>query len=103
MEATGKPVKGEKNDPMMPLAWTKGYKSKSGKENRIFCTTMGAATDFECEDLRRLVVNACLWSLEMEDKIPEKSNVELVGEYKPTPFGFKKFKKGTKPADYNLK
>ena len=103
MEPTGKPVKGEKNDPMMPLAWTKGYKSKSGKENRIFCTTMGAATDFECEDLRRLVVNACLWSLEMEDKIPEKSNVELVGEYKPTPFGFKKFKKGTKPADYNLK
>ena len=43
---------------------------------------------------------AALWALGMEDKIPEKANVELVGEYKPSNFSFKGYKKGLKPADY---
>jgi hypothetical protein len=39
----------------------------------------------------------------MEDKIPEKSNVELVGKFEPTKFGFGGFLKGKKPADHALK
>jgi hypothetical protein len=35
----------------------------------------------------------------MEDKIADKANVEVVGEYKPLPFGFGGYKKGVKPAD----
>jgi hypothetical protein len=35
----------------------------------------------------------------MESKIPEKANVEIVGEYKPTPFGFGRHAKGVKPED----
>ena len=100
MKPTDEPVKGEKNDPMMPLAWTKRYQSKSGTNAKIFCTTMGSSTDFECEDLRRLVVNAAFWCLELD--VPEKANVEIVGKYAPTPYGFGNYKKGLRPADHEL-
>ena len=94
------PLEGPKNDPMMPVAWTKSYKSASGNVARVFTTTMGAATDLEAEGTRRLIVNAAYWAVGMEDKIADKSNVELVGDYKPTKFGFGTFLKEKKPADY---
>lgn len=101
MKPTDPPAKDtKKNDPMMPVAWTKSYKGSSGKTSRVFCTTMGASTDLENEPLRRLLVNAVFWALGMEDKIPEKANVELVGEYKPSKFSFGGYRKGLKPADY---
>jgi hypothetical protein len=100
MKPTDPPARGPKNDPMMPIAWTKTYKGSSGKTSRVFCTTMGAATDFENEGLRRLIVNASYWALGMEDRIPEKANVALVGDYRPTQFSFGGYRKGLKPADY---
>ena len=103
MQPTDQPVVGKQNDPMMPLAWTKDFDSKSGKKSRIFCTTMGSSTDFECEDLRRLIVNASFWCLEMSDKIPDRANVDLVGRYEPTPYGFGNYRKQLQPADYDLK
>ena len=42
-------------------------------------------------------------ALPMEDKIPETTNVDIVGEYKPSPFKFGGFKKGVKPSDHELK
>lgn len=103
MSPTDKAIEGPKNEPMMPVAWTKSFTGTSGKKGRIFTTTMGAATDLENEGLRRLLVNASYWAVGLEDKIPEKSNVELVGEFKPLPYGFNGAAKGTKPADYSLK
>ena len=100
MKPTDKPIEGPKNNPMMPVAWTNAWVGPTGKPSRIFCTTMGAATDLESEGLRRLIVNASYWAVGMEDKIPERAKVDLVGEYKPTGFGFKGFVKGKKPADY---
>ena len=97
-----KPVAGEKNDPMMPVAWTKTYKGVGDKTGRVFTTTMGASQDMAFEGTRRMVVNACYWATGLEDKIPDKSNVEIVGDFKPTPFRFKKneeWKPGVKPAD----
>jgi hypothetical protein len=102
MQPDDKPVEGKQNEPMMPVAWTKSYKSASGKTARTFCTTMGASQDFASEGLRRLLVNATYWCLGMEDKIAEKSKVDLVGEYKPRPFGFGTFTKGVKPVDHKL-
>ncbi|MFN0051191.1 MAG: ThuA domain-containing protein [Planctomycetales bacterium] len=96
------PLAGEKNSPMMPVAWTKSYKTKSGKSARVFTTTMGASQDLETEGTRRMLVNACYWGLGMEDRIPAKSNVDLVGTYKPLPFKFGGAKKGVKPADHSL-
>jgi type 1 glutamine amidotransferase len=97
------PLEGKKNDPMMPIAWTKTYKAPgSGKTGRAFCTTTGAATDLAFEGTRRLIVNACYWAVGLADKIPEKSNVDLVGEFKPTMFSFGGFIKGVKPQDHAL-
>jgi len=78
------PVEGKPNDPMMPIAWTKTY-----KQARIFTTTMGASQDLLSEGLRRLIVNACYWAVGLDTHIPAKTNVDLVGEYHPTPFGFR--------------
>jgi hypothetical protein len=64
---------------------------------------MGASVDLESEGLRRVLVNACYWTLGLADKIPAKSDVSYVGGYKPTWFGFGKHTKGLKPADLELK
>ena len=102
MQPTDKPVAGPKNNPMMPLAWIKDFQGKQGRTSRVFCTTMGASVDFESAGLRRLLVNACYWGLGLEDKIPSLSNVNYVGEYKPTFYGGGNFQKGVKPSDLKL-
>ena len=102
MSADDAPLEGAKNDPMMPVAWMMQQQSPQGGTRRVFCTTMGAATDFEDADLRRLIVNACFWGLNLESMIKADSSVDYVNEFKPTEFGFKKFKKGVKPADHQV-
>ncbi len=103
MHPSDKPVSGKKNDPMMPIAWTKSYTGKSGKTARVFTTTMGAAQDFSSIGLRRLLVNACYWCLGMEKSINANSNVNLVGKYDPHPFRNNGFQPGIKPSDHALK
>ena len=102
MQPDDAPVEGEKNNPMMPIAWTKTWAAPNGETSRIFTTTMGAATDLESEGLRRLIVNAAYWCLGMEDQIPEAANVEIVGEYDPTEYGFGGAKQGVKPEEHAL-
>jgi hypothetical protein len=97
MKSNDPPVAGKQNDPLMPVAWTKTYTAPSGKTARVFTTTMGASQDLASEGLRRLLVNAAYWALGMEDKIPPKSNVEIVGQYHPTPFGNSTYTKGVMP------
>jgi hypothetical protein len=36
-------------------------------------------------------------------RVPAKANVEFVGDYQPTIYGFNGFKKGVKPSDHELK
>ena len=91
---------GKKNDPMMPVAWVKTYTGAKGKPARVFTTTMGAATDLESEGTRRLLVNAAYWAVGLEDKITGHTDVALVGEYHPLPFGFGKAKKGVQPSSF---
>jgi len=88
---------------VMPVAWTRTYSIEGGKTGRVFATTMGAAVDLVNEDLRRLVVNAVLWANGMEDKIPAKADVQPIGEYKPTMFGFGTHKKGLKVSSFTRK
>lgn len=99
MKPDDKPLEGKKNNPMMPIAWTKTWTPSEGKTARVFTTTMGSSTDLASEGFRRLLVNAAYWCVGLEDKIPERAKVDVVGEYNPTPFGFGKGKKGVKPAD----
>ena len=97
MHANDPPAPGKPNDPVLPIAWVKTYTGAQGKTARVFTTTMGASQDLLNEALRRMIVNACYWALGMEARIPEKSDVDLVGEFRPLPFGFGAYKKGVKP------
>ena len=99
MDIKSPAVPGAVNDPMMPIAWVKSYTGSSGKTARVFATTLGTAQDLLIEADRRLLVNACYWALGMEQQISAKSNVGLVGEYHPHPFGFGGSVKGLTPAD----
>ena len=102
MDPSDPPVAGKKNDPMQALAWVKPFESASGETARIFCTTMGAATDFESAGLHRLVVNAAYWCVGLEDAIKPNGNVDVIGEYDPTDFGFGRSKEGVRAADHKM-
>jgi len=100
MKPDDKPVEGPQNEPMLPVAWIKTYTGRAGRAARVFTTTMGASQDLESEGVRRMLVNACYWGLGLEDKIAAKSNVNIVGAFKPSKFSFGGYVKGKKPADY---
>lgn len=95
-------VDGPKNSPPQPIAWTREVPRPNGVVNRVFTTTMGAATDFTDEDLRRLLVNGVFWGLRMEASIPENTDARTVGQFEPSPFKFKGHRKGVKPSDLAL-
>lgn len=97
MNSGDAPVAGDRNDPMMPIAWTRTY-----NDAKVFVTTMGSADDLPNEGVRRMLVNACYWCLGLEDQIKPNSNVSIVGNYEPTKFGFGGFIKGKRPSDYDL-
>ena len=94
-------IKGKKNDPMMPIAWTRKFNNAGEKPNRILTTTMGAATDLSNENLRRLVVNGVYWGLEM--KVPAKADVSLPGKWSPSKYSFRTYKKGLMPSNFIVK
>mgnify|MGYP001627193279 CR=1 FL=1 len=88
------------NDPMMPIAWTRVVKNDAGTENKVFCTTMGSATDLTNEGLRRLVVNGLYWGLGLD--APAQPDLALPEGYTPTAYGFKGYRKDLKVADHQL-
>ncbi len=92
---TDPPLAGPKNDPMQPVAWSRVYHNDAGTTNKVFCTTMGSATDLQSEGLRRLIVNAVYWAVGLE--VPAKADVRVVGDYEPTAYGFNGFIKGVQP------
>ncbi|MHC4619573.1 MAG: ThuA domain-containing protein [Planctomycetota bacterium] len=87
---------------LVPVAWTKTYTGGRGKTARVFTTTMGHGGDLKSEGFRRLLVNACYWCMGMEDKIPAKSKVDIIGDYEPNPIGMDGHKRGLKPWDHRL-
>jgi hypothetical protein len=103
MKPTDVALEGPKNNPMIPVAWLKDYQHPDGgKKGIAFHTSMGSSTDLENKGLRRLVVNATYYLLDM--KIPKKgTKVKYVGTYETTAYGFmgKKFwdEKGLKVSD----
>jgi hypothetical protein len=95
-------VTGSKNNPKMPVAWTKTYTGTSGKKSRVFTTTMGSSLDFTYDGTRRMLINSVFWALGMESKIKADADISFVGEYRPSMFKFRtmeEWKPGVKPAD----
>lgn len=104
----GLTLKGMKSDdapnydkPLMPIAWIREYRWDNGNVTRAITSTIGAAVDFQSEDLRRLMINASFWLTGVE--VPAKADATPLTEYKPSYFGFGKFIKGVKPADLGAK
>ncbi len=85
---------------IMPIAWTIPFQIEGGKEGEAFVTTMGASLDFQSEDLRRLIVNASMSLLGMDDDIKPDFNMDYIGSYEPTMFGFGTFREGMKVSDF---
>ncbi|MDA7882062.1 ThuA domain-containing protein [Akkermansiaceae bacterium] len=85
-----------KKEPL-PVAWFKTWKTTTGKNARVFHTTMGSGKDLESAGLRRMVINATYWGMKMGDKIAPDRSVDYVGEYKPLASGFNYEKLGVVP------
>lgn len=85
---------------IMPIAWTKEYSLDGGKTGKVLGSTLGSSLDFEAEDMRRLILNASLWLLDMPEAITPDLSVDIVGNYEPTMFGFDSFRKGMKVEDF---
>lgn len=89
-DSTKKPV---------PVVWTRSYTSASGAVARVFTTTQGASQDLLDAGFRRMLVNAHLWALRMEDAIRPDGPIDFVGPYHPTDFSFTSYRRGVRPAD----
>ncbi len=74
------------NEPMMPIAWLKSYELPQGNVGRSFTSTIGSSTDMANAGVRRLVVNACYYLMDLE--VPGQSQVDLVGQYSPSAYSF---------------
>ncbi len=84
---------------LMPVAWTRTYEASNGKQARVFTTTHGASQDFLNAGFRRMLVNAVLWAVGLEDSIAANTNVSFVGPYNPVDFSFGGYRRGVKPSD----
>jgi len=99
-------VEGGKNNPMMPVFWTKDYQVPKGKKGRTFVTTMGSSTDLEAPGTRRLLVNGAYWLLDL--KIPKDgTKVDLVRELNPSQYSFRRGDywptQNKRPDDFRLR
>ena len=100
----GQPLMGRNHDDApntelepLPVAWFKNWKTSGGKSARVFQSTMGSGTDLQSSGLRRLIINAAYWGMEMESEITATRSVEIVGSYKPLESGFNYEELGVKP------
>jgi hypothetical protein len=104
--ALAQPLNGMKPDSPIakdkkpcPGAWVRHYENDEGKQGRVFTTTYGASEDILNDDYRRMLCNACLWAVGMDDKIKPELEIGFVGPYQPSTFSFGGHKKHVKPAD----
>ncbi|MHC5211891.1 MAG: ThuA domain-containing protein [Planctomycetota bacterium] len=102
MASTDPPVTDGRNEPRMPVTWLRERVVSGAHAQRIVCSTIGAAVDFADEDLRRLFVNACYWAVGLEARIPERAEVDTVGNYRPSMYGFGKHRRGVRVPDLEL-
>jgi type 1 glutamine amidotransferase len=83
----------------MPVAWTRTYQGASGTSGRVFTTTHGASEDLLNEGFRRMLVNAALWAVGLEDRIQPSNDVRFVGPFAPSPYNFNGHVRQMKPSD----
>lgn len=82
-----------------PGAWVRDYQNSAGKKGRVFTSLYGASEDLLNDGYRRMLVNACLWSVGLEEQITDDGPIDFVGPFKPTTFAGGKHLVGVKPSD----
>ena len=83
----------------LPVAWVRNYMLESGASGRVFTTTHGASEEILNDGFRRMLLNATLWAMGMENEIKEDNTIEFVWPFKPTTFNFDGYKANVKPSD----
>jgi type 1 glutamine amidotransferase len=83
----------------LPVVWTRTYQGANGQSGRVFTSTHGASEDLLNPGFRRMLVNATLWALGMEDAITPDLDVSFVGPYNPVTFSFGGYRRGVRPSD----
>lgn len=83
----------------LPVVWTRSYRGANGTAGRVFTSTHGASEDLLNPGFRRLLVNATLWSLGMEQAITPGLDISFVGPFHPVTFSFDGYRRGVRPAD----
>lgn len=86
------------NNPAMPVVWTREVAYAGEIKNRVLCITMGAATDFKNESLRRLVLNGVYWGLKLE--VPAKADVTPMVTWNPSRYSTNGFHRGFQAKDF---
>ena len=92
-------AKADTTKELLPVAWVRSYDLGSGKKGRVFTTTNGASEDLLNEGFRRMLINASLWTIGLDNEIKADNNVDFVGPYKPSTFNFEGYKANVKPSD----
>ncbi len=93
--AASDPPAGDKK--VLPVAWVRTYQ---GERGRVFTTTHGASEDLLNDGFRRMLVNAHLWCLGLDDAIKADNPIAFVGPFHPTTFNFDGHRKGLRPLDF---
>lgn len=83
-----------------PGAWVRTYDHQGDGSGRVFNTTYGASEDIRNEPFRRMLINAAFWAAGLEDRITADLNVDFVGPYFPTTFGFNSHRLHVKPEEF---
>lgn len=83
----------------MPGAWVRTYNGEAGKQGRVFTSTYGASGDLVNDGFRRMLVNACFWTIGLEKAIKPDADISLVGTYRPTWMDTVKRAAHVKPED----
>lgn len=93
-----------RNNPLQAGIWLHTYTAPNGTKGTSLCSTMGGSVDLESEDLRRAIINATFYLLDLE--VPEKANVDYVDPFDPSFFSFESNEYweelALKPSDFAL-
>lgn len=98
MKPDSPPTENERQRKQHPVAWVRTYR-EGRSQSRVFATTHGASEDLLDEGFRRMLLNAHLWCLGMDEAIRPDNAIAFVGPYKPATYGFGTYRKGVKPRD----
>jgi hypothetical protein len=100
--AADSPFSEEKTE-RYPVAWLRRYapepEAAPFPHGRVFTTLAGCSEDILDDNFRRLLINAHLWCLQLEDHIRVDNPIHFVGPYHPSRFGRTFSRQQVKPTD----